>query len=49
MNKLLDANAILRYLLDDIDEQATIVAAAIESGAETLPEVLAEVVYVLIC
>ena len=47
MNRVLDANAILRYLLDDIPEQADIAAQAIEDGASTIPEVMAEVVYVL--
>ena len=45
--KLLDANAILRFLLNDIKEQAAVVAQAIRGGAITTPEVLAEVVYVL--
>ncbi|MBQ5365719.1 MAG: PIN domain nuclease, partial [Spirochaetales bacterium] len=45
--KLLDANAILRFLLNDIKEQAAEVAQAIRGGAITTPEVLAEVVYVL--
>ncbi|WP_307739060.1 PIN domain-containing protein [uncultured Parolsenella sp.] len=44
---LLDANAVLRYLLDDIDDQASQVEAAIRSGAEVTPEVIAECVYVL--
>ncbi len=47
MRTLLDANAILRHLLDDIPEQAEIVAQAIEDGAQTIPEVIAECVYVL--
>ena len=47
MNKLLDANAILRYLLNDIEEQAETVEQAIKNGAYTIPEVMAEVVYVL--
>ena len=45
--KLFDANAILRFLLNDIKEQAAEVAQAIRGGAITTPEVLAEVVYVL--
>lgn len=45
--KLLDANAILRFLLNDIKEQAAEVAQAVRGGAITTPEVLAEVVYVL--
>ncbi|MBR2676832.1 MAG: PIN domain-containing protein [Solobacterium sp.] len=47
MNNLLDANAILRYLLNDIEEQAETVEKAIKNGAYTIPEVMAEVVYVL--
>ena len=47
MNNLLDANAILRYLLNDIEEQAETVEKAINNGAYTIPEVMAEVVYVL--
>jgi predicted nucleic-acid-binding protein len=43
MSKILDANAILRYLLNDIEEQAECVEEAIRSGAGTIPEV----VYVL--
>ncbi|MCR5212443.1 MAG: PIN domain-containing protein [Lachnospiraceae bacterium] len=45
--KLLDTNSILRYLLGDIQEQQLEAKAVIDSGAFTLPEVLAEVVYVL--
>ena len=45
--RILDANAILRYLLNDIKEQASTVAEAIEEGVLTTPEVIAEVVYVL--
>ena len=44
---LLDANAILRYILKDIDEQASQVMDAVRSGAITTPEILAEVIYVL--
>lgn len=47
MRTLLDANAILRHLLDDIPEQAEIVTRTIEDGAQTIPEVIAECVYVL--
>ena len=43
MSKILDANAILRYLLNDIEEQAECVEEAIRSGAGTIPKV----VYVL--
>ena len=47
MESLLDANAALRYLLEDNQEQAEAVAEAIERGAEVTVEVLAECVYVL--
>ena len=47
MAKLLDANAILRYILDDIQEQSDKVEEVINDGAFTIPEVVAEVVYVL--
>lgn len=48
-NKLIfDANAILRYILDDIPEQADAVEKAIkERKCLALPEVIAEVVYIL--
>ena len=45
---LVDANVMLRYLLDDVEEQACKAREIIESGfAYSYPEVLAEVVYVL--
>ncbi|WP_321972130.1 PIN domain-containing protein [Paratractidigestivibacter sp.] len=45
---LLDANAVLRYLIEDVAEQASIVEqAVIDNRAEVPIEVLAEVVYVL--
>ncbi len=47
MLTLLDANAVLRHLLDDIPEQADRTAQAVEAGAEVTPEVIAECVYVL--
>lgn len=47
MEKLLDANAVLRYLFEDIQEQSDCVAETIEAGAEVTVEVLAECVYVL--
>lgn len=47
MEKLLDANAVLRYLLEDIQEQSDCVAETIEAGAEVTVEVLAGCVYVL--
>ncbi|MDR1811887.1 MAG: PIN domain-containing protein [Candidatus Fibromonas sp.] len=48
-NKLIfDANAILRYILDDIPEYTDIVEKAInERESLALPEVIAEVVYIL--
>ena len=47
MKTLLDANACLHYLLNDIEEQANITANAIAEGSEVTLEVLAEIVYVL--
>lgn len=47
MAALLDANAVLRYLLEDVQEQADEVADAVARGAEVTVEVLAECVYVL--
>lgn len=47
MRVLLDANAALRYLLGDNAEMAAKTKEAIEFGAFLLPEVLAEIVYVL--
>ena len=44
---LVDANIILRYLLQDDDKMFQESKSIIENGAEALPEVLAEVVYVL--
>lgn len=46
--KVVDANVVLRYLLNDVPEQAEYAASIIEGEAVTIPnEVLAEVVYVL--
>lgn len=45
--KLIDANVILRYLLNDDPEMARQAKAVIEDGAYTKPEIIAEVVYVL--
>ena len=45
--KLIDTNVILRYLLDNIRKQHDQAAAVIKDVAFTLPEVFAEVVYVL--
>ncbi|MGN0405273.1 MAG: PIN domain-containing protein [Bariatricus sp.] len=47
MKKLIDANVILRYLLGDHSLMSEEAKRIIEEGAFTLPEVLAEVVYVL--
>lgn len=47
MQTILDANAVLRHLLNDIPEQADIATHAIENGAEVTPEIIAECVYVL--
>jgi predicted nucleic-acid-binding protein len=45
---LIDTNVILRYLLNDIPEQADKAESVIKTGAFTLPEIVAEVVYVLV-
>lgn len=47
MRKLIDANVILRYLLGDHRQMSLDASRIIEGGAFTLPEVIAEVVYVL--
>ena len=47
MKILIDANVILRYLLNDVEEMAKKSAEIINAGAFTLPEVIAEVIYVL--
>ena len=47
MQKLIDANVILRYLLKDDEEMSQKAKEIIDNGAFTLPEVIAEVVYVL--
>ena len=45
---IIDANAILRYILDDIKVQADSVESVLRDGnVLILPEVMAEVVYVL--
>ena len=44
---VVDANVILRYLLNDVKEQAEVARQAIDAGAWTTVEVIAEVVYVL--
>lgn len=45
---LIDTNVILRYLLNDIPDQADKAESVIKTGAFTLPEIVAEVVYVLV-
>ncbi len=47
MAVVLDANAVLRYVLEDVQDQADEVAAAVMRGAEVTVEVIAECVYVL--
>lgn len=47
MRKLIDANVILRYLLGDHPQMSEEARQIIEDGAFTLPEIIAEVVYVL--
>lgn len=45
--KLIDANIILRYLLNDNPEMSEKAKEIINDGAFTIPEVMAEVIYVL--
>lgn len=47
MVKLIDANVILRYLLGDHPVMSESARQIIRNGAFTVPEVIAEVVYVL--
>ena len=47
MRTLIDANVILRYVLNDIPEMAKKSAEIVRNGAFTTPEILAEVSYVL--
>lgn len=47
MRTLVDANVFLRYLLHDDEEQFAIAEKTVREGACLLPEVLAEIVYVL--
>ena len=47
MGTLIDANVILRYVLNDIPEMTESAAQIISNGAFTTPEILAEVSYVL--
>ena len=42
-----DTNSVLRFLLNDIPEQAQATEEAIREGAETTVEIVAECVYVL--
>lgn len=45
--QLIDANVILRYLLNDHPEMSMKAQKVVENGAYTKPEIVAEVVYVL--
>lgn len=46
--KIVDANIILRYLLDDVEELSIKAAEILEKGQSFIPnEIIAEVVYVL--
>lgn len=45
--QLIDANVMLRYLLNDVPEMAQQAKAVVDAGAYTRPEIIAEVVYVL--
>ena len=47
MRKLVDANVVLRYMLHDDENQVPTAERTIREGAYLLPEVLAEIVYVL--
>lgn len=44
---IIDANVILRYLLNDNKDMALKAKKVIDQGARTKPEIIAEVVYVL--
>ena len=48
MRTLVDANVVLRYMLNDDETQYSVAEQTIRNGAYLLPEVLAEVVYVLL-
>ncbi|MBQ6139866.1 MAG: PIN domain-containing protein [Kiritimatiellae bacterium] len=48
MRTLVDANILLRYMLHDDDSMFKVAEQTICNGAFLLPEVLAEVVYVLL-
>ncbi len=45
--QLIDANVILRFILNDNADMAKRATEVIASGAYTKPEIIAEVVYVL--
>lgn len=47
MARVIDANVILRYILNDNEEMASQAYEWIQGDVSTTPEVLAEVVYVL--
>ena len=47
MLPVVDANVLLRYLLNDVPDQATFAREVVAAGCEVYPETLAEVVYVL--
>lgn len=49
MNILVDANVILRYLLDDVPEMAEKANEIIKDGAYTTPEILASRVFLTNC
>lgn len=44
MDKLISSDVILRYLLDDIEDQSNVAKDVLTSGAFTIGEVIAEVV-----
>ena len=48
MRTLVDANVVLRYMLRDDENQFPAAERTIREGAFLLPEVLAEIVYVLL-
>ena len=48
MRTLIDANVVLRYMLHDDETKFPVAEKTIREGAYLLPEVLAEVVYVLL-
>ena len=47
MLPVVDANVLLRYLLNDVLDQAAVAREVVAAGCEVYPETLAEVVYVL--